>query len=155
MVYIPGGEFVMGSPSGEGHSNEKPQHQVRFSPFYMGKFPVTQEQWKAIAKLSQVKCELKLEPSRFTGKNQLPIEQISWDDAVEFCNQLSKVTGTEYRLPSEAEWEYACRAGTATPFHFGEKITDKLANYGTNMMKTNSVGKFPPNAFGLLGMVSR
>ncbi len=88
----------------------------------------------------------------FTGKNQLPVERVSWDDAVEFCQRLSKQTGNKYRLPSEAEWEYACRARTTTPFHFGEKITDKLANYGKTMMKTTSVGKFPPNAFGLYDM---
>lgn len=162
MVYIPGGTFMMGSPEGEGSDKEKPQHQVTVTPFFMGKYQITQEQWKAVANLPQVERELKLEPSNFKGDRH-PVEKVSWYDAVEFCARLSKHTGKEYRLPSEAEWEYACRAVTTTPFYFGETITDKLANYrasaifadepkGEYREKTTPVGQFLPNAFGLHDM---
>ena len=170
MVQIPGGTFVMGAPKTEEASrdNERPQHQVTISSFYMGKYPVTQAQWQAVASLAQVNRELNPHPSEFKGKN-LPVEQVSWYDAVEFCDRLSRQTGKPYRLPSEAEWEYACRAGTTTPFHFGETITTDLANYhgtddkdrkwsgsygrgpkGTYRQETTVVGSFEvANAFGL------
>ncbi len=162
MVYIPGGKFMMGSPEGEGYDKEKPQHEVTVSSFYMGKFQVTQAQWKAVASFPQVERELKPEPSIFKGDN-CPVEKVSWNDAVEFCARLSKHTGREYRLPSEAEWEYACRAGTTTPFHFGKTITGDLANYsainvyaneskGQYRGETTPVGQFPANAFGLYDM---
>ncbi|MEA5595700.1 SUMF1/EgtB/PvdO family nonheme iron enzyme [Rivularia sp. UHCC 0363] len=161
MVVIPGGSFMMGTPKDEKNrmDNESPQHQVTVQSFLMGKYPVTQAQWKAVAALPKINRDLKLEPSKFKG-NHLPIEQVSWYDAVEFCDRLSQYTGKQYRLPSEAEWEYACRAGTTTPFHFGETITGELANYNANetyadeskgkyQNKTTTVGQFPPNAFGL------
>ncbi|WP_066426092.1 formylglycine-generating enzyme family protein [Anabaena sp. 4-3] len=162
MVAIPGGKFMMGSPQGEGDKDEYPQHQVTVSPFFMGKYQVTQAQWRAVAKLPQVERELQLEPSRFKG-DDLPVEKISWYDAEEFCKRLSKYTGRQYRLPTEAEWEYACRAGTKTPFHFGETITGELANYDASNTfadepkkeyreKTTVVGSFKPNAFGLYDM---
>ncbi|MGB7442086.1 MAG: formylglycine-generating enzyme family protein [Coleofasciculaceae cyanobacterium] len=164
MVAIPEGSFVMGSPdTEEGHrDNESPQHQVTVKSFFMGKYPVTQAQWQAVAALPQVNSELDSDPSWFKGADR-PVEQVSWYDAVEFCARLSKQTGREYRLPSEAEWEYACRAGTTTPFHFGETITTELANYNGNYTygeaakgkyreQTTSVGSFPPNAFGLYDM---
>jgi formylglycine-generating enzyme required for sulfatase activity len=167
MVYIPGGTFMMGSPEGEGYDSEKPQHEVTVPAFFMGKYQVTQEQWKAVANLPQVDRELKPEPSNFKAednqKNNLPVEQVSWYDAEEFCKRLSKHTGKQYRLASEAEWEYACRAGTTAPFHFGETITSELANYdasytfadeskGKKLRKTTPVGQFNPNAFGLHDM---
>ncbi len=142
MVYIPGGTFMMGSPEGEGRSDEKPQHEVTVSSFLMGKYPITQAQYQQV---------MSKNPSYFKGDDR-PVERVSWNDAVEFCQRLSKQTGTEYRLPTEAEWEYACRAGTTTPYHFGETITDKLVNYGRNVGETTSVGKFSPNAFGLYDM---
>ena len=160
MVYIPGGKFMMGSPEGEGNYSEKPQHEVTVPAFFMGKYQVTQEQWKAVAALPQVDRELNPEPSRFKGNN-LPVERVSWYDAEEFCKRLSQRTGREYRLPSEAEWEYACRAGTTTPFNFGETITSELANYnasytfadeekGEYRQKTTPVGQLnTANAFGL------
>ena len=172
MVAIPGGEVVMGSPEGEGQHSEKPQHRVTVPPFFMGKYPVTQEQWKAVVSLPQVNYDLKPNPSRFFGDNR-PVECIHWYEAVEFCQRLSEQTGREYRLPSEAEWEYACRAGTTTPFHFGETITDKLATYDNNedsdkmydsikdffmgfveilTVSTSLVGIFSPNTFGLYDM---
>ena len=116
MVAIPGGIFIMGAPENEEGSNdrERPQHKVTVPPFFMGKYPVTQAQWKAIAALPRVERELKSQPSHFKGNN-LPVEQVCWNDAVEFCARLSNYTGREYRLPSEAEWEYACRSRTTTP----------------------------------------
>ena len=184
MVAIPGGTFIMGSPENEkGRSDdESRQHQVTVPAFYMGKFPITQSQWKAVAKVPQISRELKDNPSCFKGDN-LPVERGSWYDAVEFCQRLSKATGKEYRLPSEAEWEYACRAVNSDrlsvnsdrltveewnekyhqPFYFGETITSKLANYNGNdtyanepkgeyRAKTTPVGSFPPNNFGLYDM---
>ncbi len=153
MVSIPGGSFLMGSPDGEGSNEERPQHSVTVAPFFMGKYPVTQAQWQAVMGRNF---------STFKGEKR-PVETISWNEAVEFCNQLYEKTGRNYRLPSEAEWEYACRAGTTTPFHFGETITANLANYDGNStyalepkgiyrQQTTDVGSFPPNAFGLYDM---
>lgn len=165
MVSIPGGKFLMGSPSTEvkREDKESPQHPVTVAAFFMGKFAVTQAQWRAVVSLPQVKQRLDANPSYFKGANR-PVEQISWPDAVEFCERLSKKTGLTYRLPSEAEWEYACRAGTTTPFHFGETITTTLANYngtytygsgpeGEYRHQTTDVGSFQvANAFGLYDM---
>lgn len=162
MIAIPSGTFMMGSPSGEGSNDEKPQHEVTVQSFLMGKYSVTQAQWKRVAALPKLNCDLKADPSFFKGDKR-PVEQVSWNDAVEFCDRLSKYTNKQYRLPSEAEWEYACRAGTNTPFHFGETITTELANYngsftyasaprGKNRGETIKVGSFPPNAFGLYDM---
>ncbi|MEO0839264.1 MAG: formylglycine-generating enzyme family protein [Cyanobacteria bacterium J06643_5] len=166
MAYIPGGTFLMGLAEDEkspfGRDNEKPQHQVTVKPFYIGKFNVTQAQWKAIAELPKIKRKLKLDPAYFKGDNR-PVERVSWHDVIEFFSRLSEAKGKKYRLPSEAEWEYACRAGTATPFHYGETITGELANYGASFTyaserkgecreRTVPVGQFPPNAFGLYDM---
>lgn len=133
MAAIPGGTFMMGSPETEEGSNddERPQHQVIVPPFFMGKYPITQLQWRTVVALPQIKQPLHPNPSRFKGDNR-PVEQVSWEDAVEFCDRLSRHTKRQYRLPSEAEWEYACRAGTTTPFHFGETITTDLVNYDGN-----------------------
>ena len=164
MMSIPSGKFVMGAPETETASDnaERPQHEVSVKAFFMGKYPITQTQWRIVAAMPRVKQELKLEPSRFKGDNR-PVEQVSWLDANEFCKRLSKHTGREYRLPSEAEWEYACRAGTNTPFHFGETITPELVNYNSNnpygeapkgeyREETTEVGIFPANEFGLYDM---
>ncbi|MTJ54268.1 SUMF1/EgtB/PvdOfamily nonheme iron enzyme [Anabaena sp. UHCC 0253] len=151
MVAIPGGKFLMGSPEGEGDYYEKPQHQVTISPFYMGKYPVTQAQWERVAFLPKVNINLHPKPSCFKGAN-LPVERVSWHDAKEFCARLSKVTGKVYRLPSESEWEYGCRAGTKTTYFFGDTITNVLVNYNGKYRQTTDVGKFPPNTFGLYDM---
>ncbi|MBD2095112.1 SUMF1/EgtB/PvdO family nonheme iron enzyme [Trichocoleus sp. FACHB-591] len=162
MVSIPGGEFQMGSPDREGGNDERPQHSVIVKPFLMGKYLATQVQWKAVAGLPKVNRDLEPDPAYFKGGSR-PVEQISWYEAVEFCARLSKQTGHEYRLPSEAEWEYACRAGTMTPFCFGETIVTNLANYNGNYLyasepkgkyreHTTEVGSFSPNAFGLYDM---
>ena len=162
MVAIPDGKFMMGSPKGEGYNREKPQHQVTLKPFFMGKYPITQAQWQAVANLPKISRELNPNPAGFKGNNR-PVEKVSWYDAVEFCARLSEFTRKEYTLPSEAQWEYACRAGSTTPFYFGETITSELANYngtriyanepkGEDRDETTPVGSFPPNAFGLYDM---
>jgi formylglycine-generating enzyme required for sulfatase activity/tRNA A-37 threonylcarbamoyl transferase component Bud32 len=162
MVSIPGGSFMMGSPEFEGDADERPQHEVILKPFFMGKYPITQAQWKAVAALPQVKQPLNPYPSKFKGHNR-PVENVSWYEAVEFCARLWEKTGREYRLPSESEWEYACRAGTTTSFHFGEMITTNLVNcssdtYGMDVKskyrkETTDVGSFQvANAFGLYDM---
>ncbi len=165
MVAIPGGAFLMGSPETqkERPNTGTPQHKVTVKPFFMGRYPVTQAQWRVVAALPKVRRELTPNPSNFKGDNR-PVEQVNWYDAVEFCARLSRKTGREYRLPSEAEWEYACRARTTTPFHFGETITTDLANYngdytygagskGKYRQETTPVGSFRvANAFGLYDM---
>ena len=169
MVEIPPGEFIMGSPNTEErlenyNGEEEPQHLVTVSSFFMGKYPITQEQWKAIVTLvPKMKHDLEPDPSKFKGYDR-PVEQVSWQDAVEFCARLSQRTGKDYRLPSEAEWEYACRAETTTPFHFGQTITTDLANYNGNytygfgskgkyQQGSNRVGSFKvANGFGLYDM---
>jgi eukaryotic-like serine/threonine-protein kinase len=156
MVQIPGGTFTMGSPESEAGSrdSESPWHQVKVPSFFMGRYVVTQAQYQAI---------MENNPANFKGDKR-PVETVSWGDAVEFCQKLSQKTGRNYRLPSEAEWEYACRASTTTPFYFGKTITTNLANYdgtvppygsapkGVYRKETTEVGKFPPNAFGLYDM---
>jgi formylglycine-generating enzyme required for sulfatase activity len=161
MVYIPGGKFQMGTDDQEINElcekykvdyfqRESPQHKVIIEPFFMGKYPVTQAQWQVVAKMQKVNQPLNPDPSRFKGANR-PVECVSWNDAVEFCKRLSNHTKREYRLPSEAEWEYACRAGTTRPFHFGETITIDLANYTRE--ETTEVGSFKvANNFGLYDM---
>ncbi|MDX2216865.1 MAG: formylglycine-generating enzyme family protein [Oculatellaceae cyanobacterium bins.114] len=144
MMLIPAGTFMMGSPEDEPErmEHEGPQHEVSVSAFCMGKYPITQAQWRFVAGLPQAERELKADPSQFKGDNR-PVERVSWYDAVEFCARLSHYTGRSYRLPSEAEWEYACRAGTTTPFHFGETITTEVANYrGTDNEKYKWSGSY-------------
>jgi formylglycine-generating enzyme required for sulfatase activity len=162
MVYVPGGTFLMGSPDGEGDDDEKPPHRVTVPPFYLGKYPITQAQWHFIATQPRIDLDLSPDPSHFKGDNR-PVECVNWYQAVEFCKCLSKLTGKEYHLPSEAQWEYACRAGTTTPFAFGATLSTEIANYdgnytyangkkGTYRKETTPVGQFPPNAFGLYDM---
>ena len=165
MMQIPGETFLMGSPEDEPERQERegPQHEVAIPTFFMGKYPVTQLQWRFVATLEAVSRELEFDPSNFKGDDR-PVEQLSWYDAVEFCARLSRHTGREYRLPTEAEWEYACRAGTKTPFHFGETISPELANYYSEntynnspkalyLGKTTSVFHFEvANAWGLCDM---
>ncbi len=156
MVYIPAGKFLMGSPETEKgrYSREGPQHWINIArPFWMGKYPVTQEQYRII---------MGKNPSYFPGDKR-PVETVSWDEAKTFCKKLSERLGIVFDLPSEAQWEYACRAGTTTAFYFGEVITTELANYdgrtsytgslqGLYRKETTEVGQFPPNAFGLYDM---
>jgi serine/threonine protein kinase/formylglycine-generating enzyme required for sulfatase activity len=165
MVQVPGGTFRMGSPDGEAnrYPDEGPQHEVSVRPFAMGRFEVTQAQWAQVAVLPKVRRPLPMAPAKFKGRDR-PVDKVSWDDSVEFCSRLSWKTGRTYRLPSEAEWEYACRAGTTTPFHFGPTITPELVNYdgkypygsaprGQYRQQTTPVGSLgSANAFGLFDM---
>ncbi|MBS1787057.1 MAG: SUMF1/EgtB/PvdO family nonheme iron enzyme [Acidobacteria bacterium] len=173
LVEIPSGDFTMGAPPNEisSENSERPQHKVIVPQFWIGKYEVTQGQWRAVAKLPKVNLNLKpisdlnLDPSYFKGDDNLPVEQVTWDEAVEFCARLAMKTGKPYRLPTEAEWEYAARAGTKTPFAFGETITPKIVNYngnypytnrypiGENREKTVPVGSLGvANAFGIFDM---
>ncbi|GEM_PF-4322845 len=155
LNYIPAGEFLMGSPDDdtESRSNERPQHKVRITkPFYLGAYLVTQEQYQRVVGKN---------PAWFTtervGIKELPVDNVSWDDAVGFCNTLGALTeekkaGRRYRLPTEAEWEYACRAGTTTRFAFGDLLGVDQANFGGRARRTMRVGTFPSNRFGLFDM---
>ncbi|MEM4251821.1 MAG: bifunctional serine/threonine-protein kinase/formylglycine-generating enzyme family protein, partial [Candidatus Bathyarchaeia archaeon] len=164
LVEIPAGSFWMGSPETEAKrlAEESPQHLVTLSRFLMARTPVTQAQWRAVATLAAVHRELKAAPSKFKGDN-LPVENVSFEDCEEFCARLSAYTGKRYSLPTEAQWEYGCRAGTDTPFHLGASITTDLVNYngifryldaprGVNRGQTTPVGSFPANYFGLSDM---
>ena len=142
MVLIPAGKFKMGSPASEKDRNEKEtQHEVTLTkPFYMGKYEVTQEQWFEI---------MGENPSREKGR-KLPVTNVSWEDCQEFIKKLNAKTDGGYRLPTESEWEYACRAGTTTAYSFGDKITPKDANYvGSEIGKPVAIGSYKPNSFGL------
>ncbi|MBI1764714.1 MAG: formylglycine-generating enzyme family protein [Acidobacteria bacterium] len=181
MIEIPAGEFQMGSSETEiqaaftesktfspnakleWFNGEMPKHKVILPAFFMGKLEVTQAQWRAVAKLPQVKIELKADPANFKG-DDLPVENIIWEEALEFCDRLTKLTGRTYRLPSEAEWEYAARGGTTSPFAFGETITPEIVNYdgrypygaaakGLFREKTTASGSLGvANPFGLYDM---
>jgi eukaryotic-like serine/threonine-protein kinase len=153
MVYVPAGSFTMGSPVGEGGDSERPQRVVMVPGFYMGRYPVTQAQYLAV---------MGKNPSHWQNA-KLPVESVSWNDAQDFCERLSDRAHKKYRLPSEAEWEYACRANTNTPFSYGETISTDLANFDGNKtygngskgqyrQKTTPVASFPPNGFGLHDM---
>jgi formylglycine-generating enzyme required for sulfatase activity len=152
FVLIPPGTFMMGSPAHEKEreANEAQLEVMLSKGYFMGIHPVTQAQWKKV---------MGENPSRFQG-DTLPVEQVSWHECIEFCKKMNLIDGKRYRLPSEAEWEYACRAGTNTPFHFGETISTDRANFdgkfvygngkgGTYRQKTTPVDVFPPNEWGL------
>ena len=157
FVWIPAGSFMMGSPASEnGHMpHEGPQHKVTFAEgFWMGKYEVTQGEWRAV---------MGDNPSKFKGSDRLPVENVSWDGCQVFSEKLNAKGQGTFRLPSEAEWEYACRAGTTTPFHFGETISTDQANYDGNYTYpfgrkgvyreiTTEVGSFAANAWGLCDM---
>ncbi|MFM7512333.1 MAG: formylglycine-generating enzyme family protein, partial [Cyanobium sp.] len=173
LVEIPAGSFLMGSPpyDPERSPYEGPQHELALQGFFISQSPITQAQWRQVAEWSMQPAEqwgrkLKPNPSRFSDQSdsdQRAVENVSWEDAMEFCNRLSQRTGRHYTLPSEAQWEYACRAGMTTPFHFGATITPELANYdgsytyangpkGEYRKQTTPVGMFPANAWGLHDM---
>ena len=156
FVWIPPGTFVMGSPKAE--KERKPdeiQHKVTLSKgFYLGVYAVTQEEWQEV---------MGNNPSQYKGEENLPVEMVSWDDCQQFIKNLRETDKIPYRLPTEAEWEYACRAGTTTPFHVGETIFTNQANYdgalaygngkqGLSRARTTPVGRFPANAWELHDM---
>ena len=164
MVQIPAGSFQMGSPATEAerYEAEGPQHRVELQSFFLGKTPVTQAQWQEVASWPQVDMKLNPDPANFKGANR-PVEQVNWGEAMEFCRRLSQRTKLFYTLPSEAQWEYACRACTTSPFAFGDTLTTDLANYDGNSTygsgpkgqyreKTTEVGSFAANAWGLQDM---
>jgi formylglycine-generating enzyme required for sulfatase activity len=156
FAQIQAGTFMMGSPATEKdrEASDELQHRITLTnPFYLGIHPVTQAQWREI---------MGRMPSQFKG-DTLPVEKVSWHDCIEFCKRLSIKDGRQYRLPTEAEWEAACRAGTTTPFYFGETISTEQANFdgtsaygggksGMNRRQTTPIGQFPPNAWGLYDM---
>jgi formylglycine-generating enzyme required for sulfatase activity len=163
MLPVAAGSFTMGSPSSEpDRGSDEAQHRVRITrPYWLGKYEVTQAQWQAVMGRA---------PSRVKGALR-PVENVSWDDAVEFCAKLTNQeraagrlpAGYRYTLPTEAEWEYACRAGTTTPFSTGNNLTTYQANYdgnypytwhakGKNRKATTNVGSFPANAWGFYDM---
>ena len=187
LIEIPAGSFLMGSPPDEPERvvYEGPQHEVTLESFFMGQTPITQAQWREVAGWQPLPAErwgrdLNLDPSRFqyregqaegvvrlfdgeANTDNRPVEKVSWEEAMEFCSRLSQRTGRTYTLPSEAQWEYACRAGTTTPFCFGETISSEFANYdgdfayangpkGIDRGQTTPVGIFPGNAWGLHDM---
>jgi formylglycine-generating enzyme required for sulfatase activity len=143
MVSLPAGQFLMGSSKSD---DEKPQHQVKINSFAIGKYPITQAQYQAV---------MGNNPSHFKNNPQNPVEQVSWDDAQAFCQKLSQITGKTYRLPTEAEWEYACRAGTTTRYYFGDN-DNQLGDYawydGNSNDTTHPVGQKKPNGWGLYDM---
>jgi formylglycine-generating enzyme required for sulfatase activity len=170
MLWIPPGRFWMGSPADEPERSEEeePQHLVQLQGFFMSQSLITQAQWRALAMGKPAKSgqkrltKLDPYPSWFKG-DQRPVERVSWHEAMEFCRRLSQRTGRHYTLPSEAQWEYACRAGTTTPFHFGATINTELANYdgkylyedgekGEDRKQTTEVASFPANPWGLYDM---
>jgi formylglycine-generating enzyme required for sulfatase activity len=164
MIRIPGGTFMMGSPDSEpqSHISEKPQHSVTVSSFLMGKYEVTQREYRTVMAGTN--------PSFHTGNDNLPVENISWYEAVAYCNARSALEGLTppytirgttinwnrsangYRLPTEAEWEYACRAGTTAAYYTGESISTSQANYNNSVGQTAPVGSYDPNAWGLYDM---
>jgi len=187
MLWIPPGRFWMGAPPDEleRRDSEGPRHQVQLQGFFISQTPITQAQWRAVAELDEQalwRHELKPNPSFFhpdhwqgqdgamkarlgrllageTTTDDRPVECVSWHEALEFCHRLGRLTGRGYTLPSEAQWEYACLAGTAKPYSFGESINAGLANYrssstqpdfsGEYVQQTTPVKMFPANAWGL------
>ena len=162
MVLIPSATFTMGSPEEEEKHQawEGPQYEVKMSSFFMGRYPITQTQYEEIMEANPA---VKYDADRFVNSNK-PVIGVTWHDAVEFCQRIAQLTERPYRLPSEAEWEYACRAGTSTPFYFGKTLTTEVANYDGNYTyvngpegeyrnKTTPVNHFGfANAFGLCDM---
>ena len=165
FTLISPGEFLMGTPKSRKGGRDNLQHRVRITkPFYLGVFEVTQEEYHKV---------IEKNPSAFRnikGKKtkRFPVEMVTWEDAVEFCSQLSEMSaeqraGRRYRLPTEAEWEYACGAGKETAFGFGASLSSMQANFdgflpyggaprGPNLQRPTTVGSYPPNAFGIYDM---
>jgi formylglycine-generating enzyme required for sulfatase activity len=145
MIKIPAGSFLMGSNN---NNWQQPIHQVTLQEFYLGKYPVTQEQWQAV---------MGNNPSRFNNNSKNPVDSVSWNDCQKFCQKLSQVTGKRYRLPSEAEWEYACRAGSLTRYSFGDdamqlQLIDYAWYWDNSYLGTHPVGQKKPNPWKLYDM---
>jgi formylglycine-generating enzyme required for sulfatase activity len=153
LMLIPAGEFMMGARADDtgAYDDERPQHPVQLNQFLIGATPITQAQWRVVAGYDKAEIDLEADPSNFKG-DDLPVEGVNWYEAVEFCQRLSNKTGKHFHLPSEAQWEYACRAGTETPYHFGPQITNEVANYNRDVGQTTAVKSYPPNRWGLYDM---
>jgi formylglycine-generating enzyme required for sulfatase activity len=179
MLRMPAGSFLMGAPETEADSSDKerPVHRVTLAEFLLAQTPITQAQWRAVAQWQRPEPDgaeewpetldpdpvARLDDAERLMGPQRPVVNVSWNDAMAFCERLRLRTGKNYTLPSEAQWEYACRAGTTTPFHFGKTISSELANYDGNFAyadgpegefraQTTDVGMFPANAWGLHDM---
>jgi formylglycine-generating enzyme required for sulfatase activity len=177
LLHIPAGSFLMGSPPDEeGHfDDEGPQHTVHLDDFFLSQTPVTQAQWRAVAQWVPHPEEdpwqrsldqdpvAKLEDAEHFHGDKRPVVNVSWYEAMEFCRRLQVRTGKQYALPSEAQWEYACRVATITPFHFGDTLSTEVANYngeavygdgmkGVYRGQTTDVAQFPANDWGLHDM---
>lgn len=160
LIRIPSGEFLMGSPVGEPNSqyDETPQHLVRLERYWIGKYPVTVQQWNILCKLPPI--QQRLAPFSVKGVHQcfLPVTQVSRLDVIEACNRLQQYTSHDFRLPTEAEWEYACRAGTTTPYYTGDTLNSSSANFDyqgfgfPHLEGLKPVGQCPPNPWGLHDM---
>jgi formylglycine-generating enzyme required for sulfatase activity len=160
LVKIPSGTFEMGD---DGWKHTSPRRRLSVSNFYLATLQVTQRQWETVARLPKVNLDLEKNPSYFRGDPDLPVDSVGWHEAIEFCRRLSQYSGRKYRLPSEAEWEYAARAGRTETFAFGETITPLSANFNGEFPtgsftldgfrnQTIRVGQFSANAFGLFDM---
>lgn len=148
MITVPTGNFLMGTLSLDYNypRDEKPLHKVYLLSFAIGKYPVTQAQYQAV---------MRTNPSYFKNNPQNPVEQVNYDDAIAFCQKLTQLTGKNYRLPTELEWEYACRAGTTTDYYFGDDYR-QLGDYAwyldNSQGTTHPVGQKKPNTLGLYDM---
>jgi formylglycine-generating enzyme required for sulfatase activity len=155
LIKIPSGKFLMGSPTDRwwASGDELPRHEVTINPFLMGETPVTQAQWRAVVDLPKINWDLDPNPSYFSGDDH-PVELVSVPDAVEFCDRLSRVFYRQFRLPSEAEWEYACRAGTMTRYSFGDEgdIGSYAWHEGNSGGQTHPVKQKKANPWGLYDM---
>jgi formylglycine-generating enzyme required for sulfatase activity len=158
LVAIPAGTFDMGSPELEADRlpSEGPQRMVSIKGFLLGRFEVTQAQWRAVSDFPRIALDLSPEPAQIKGDN-LPVGIVSWEEAVEFCARLSKATGRRYRLPTEAEWEYACRAGSTDAFAFGPNVMPDVVNYDGNVpygAAPVGVSRGAPVPVGSLGLAN-
>ncbi len=158
LAWIPSGTFLMGSAEDEpDRQDDEHQHQVTLTQgFWLGVTVVTQEQYQQVMGTNPSRfASGGINAERVAGQDTrgFPVERVRWEEGMEFCQRLSEQEpGWSYTLPTEAQWEYACRAGTSTPFHFGEELTTELANYARHSERPSPVGSYPPNAFGLFDM---
>lgn len=165
FVFIKGGSFMMGSPDDEtGRSDDETQHQVHVSDFYIGKYPITIAQFQTFIRESKLGTDInktgssKILNNKGPTAKQHPVVDVSWNEAIDYCQWLSNKLKAIFRLPTEAEWEYACRAGTTTPFNTGVNLSSAQSNYegnyseGKYLVKTAPVGSYPPNSWGVYDM---
>ncbi|MSQ96046.1 MAG: formylglycine-generating enzyme family protein [Gemmataceae bacterium] len=157
LAWIPPGKFIMGSPKNDpDRQDNEMQHTVELTKgFYMGVYPVTQEEYAKVMPLGPCCfCSTGGMRHKVAGMDtkRFPVEHVTWHEAFEFCRRLGGMEAKNYDLPTEAEWEYACRAGTSTAFKFDEELSSRQANFGNNLGRTSAVGSYPANAFGLFDM---